>query len=76
VLEREYRLLNARIRRYRYMANLSAERWRESIAEHEAIMAALRERDGATLATRLRDHLVAKLEAVHQRLDHDDHQAA
>jgi DNA-binding GntR family transcriptional regulator len=76
VLEREYRLLNARIRRYRYMANLSAERWRESIAEHEAIMAALRARDGATLATRLRDHLVAKLEAVHQRLDHDDHQAA
>ena len=76
VLEREYRLLNARIRRYRYMANLSTERWRESIAEHEAIMAALRERDGATLATRLRDHLVAKLEAVHHRLDHDDHQAA
>jgi DNA-binding GntR family transcriptional regulator len=76
VLEREYRILNARIRRYRYMANLSAERWAESIAEHDAIMTALRQRDPDTLAHRLQTHLVAKLEAVHARLDHHDHRAA
>jgi len=76
VLEREYRVLNARIRRYRYIANLSAERWQESIDEHEAIMAALRDRDAATLAERLATHLVNKLEAVHARLDARDDRAA
>jgi len=76
VLAQEYRVLNARIRRYRFMANLSAERWAESIAEHEAIMASLRARDGEALARQLADHLVAKLEVVKQRLAVGDDRAA
>ena len=69
ILEREYRMLNARIRRYRYMANLSPERWQESIDEHEAIMALLGARDGAGLGQRLASHLANKLEAVKRRLE-------
>jgi DNA-binding GntR family transcriptional regulator len=76
VLAHEYRLLNARIRRYRFMANLSAERWSESVAEHETIMASLRARDGDALARQLADHLVAKLEVVKQRLAVGDDRAA
>ena len=38
VLTREYATLNARIRRYRYMANLSQQRWDQSVREHEAIL--------------------------------------
>ncbi len=68
VLEREYRVLNARVRRYRYIANLSAERWQESIEEHETIMELLTARDGPRLARQLRVHLMNKLAAVKQRL--------
>jgi len=79
VLAREYALLNARIRRYRYMANLSAARWRESIVEHEAIMASLARRDGDALAEQLSTHLFNKLRTV--KADFDlaaaaDHEAA
>ena len=76
VLAHEYRLLNARIRRYRFMANLSTERWRESVAEHEAIMASLRAGDGEMLARQLAEHLVAKLTAVKERLDVEGERAA
>lgn len=68
VLQREYRLLNIRIRRYRYMANLSPERWRESIDEHERIMQLLVAGDGPGLGTQLAAHLVNKLKAVKKRM--------
>jgi DNA-binding GntR family transcriptional regulator len=68
VLAREYRMLNARVRRYRYIANLSSERWQESIDEHEAIIRLLTARDGPGLAAQLRTHLTNKLNAVKQRL--------
>jgi len=68
VLEREYRLLNARIRRYRYMANLSAARWQESIDEHEAFLASLKAKDGTALAGQLSQHLFNKLRSVKAQL--------
>ena len=59
-----YHRLAGRVRRARYQANLSAKRWAQSVAEHEAIIAALEARDGASLATVLRAHIDHKFETV------------
>ncbi|GAB4176377.1 MAG: GntR family transcriptional regulator [Thalassobaculales bacterium] len=55
-----YAGLNARIRRARYQANLSPERWQRAIQEHEAILQALLARNGERLGRLLHDHLFAK----------------
>lgn len=59
-----YRGLSVRIRRARYMANLSKARWDRAVAEHEQILKALIARDGANLGRLLRDHLRNKLDAI------------
>ena len=64
-----YRSLNAHVRRARYMANLSRERWDQAIAEHNEILDALTQRDGPRLQGLLRDHLANKLVLVMQALD-------
>lgn len=63
-LEATYRQLNANVRRVRYMANLSGERWDKAVAEHEEILAALEGRDADRLKRLLRDHLARKLASV------------
>jgi DNA-binding GntR family transcriptional regulator len=52
-----YRSLAGRIRRARYVANITQARWAEAMEEHERILAALEERDGAMLARTLKAHL-------------------
>ncbi len=64
VLANTYRQLNANVRRARYMANLSQERWDAAVEEHEQILDALAARDASRLKRLLRDHLAAKLAAV------------
>lgn len=64
VLASTYRQLNANVRRARYMANLSRERWDAAVREHEEILAALTARDAKRLTALLRDHLASKLAAV------------
>jgi DNA-binding GntR family transcriptional regulator len=64
VLAQTYRQLNANVRRVRYMANLSPERWDAAVQEHEAILAALNVRDAARLKRLLSEHLAAKLASV------------
>jgi DNA-binding GntR family transcriptional regulator len=64
VLANAYRQLNANVRRARYMANLSKERWDEAVREHEQILEALAGRNVAALKRLLRDHLANKLAAV------------
>ena len=64
VLAHTYRQLNANVKRVRYMANLSPERWDAAVKDHEAILAALAARDSARLKELLRDHLSAKLATV------------
>ena len=59
-----YALVSNRVRRSRYLANHSPERWAEAMREHEGILDALRRRDGATCAALLRDHLQHKLYAL------------
>ena len=59
-----YQTLAGRIRRARYIANMSDERWLQATAEHEEMLAALSERDGLALADVLRRHLRNKCESV------------
>ncbi|MGI9294203.1 MAG: GntR family transcriptional regulator [Pseudomonadales bacterium] len=56
-LAADYEKYLGKIRRARYMANLSQARWNESVQEHEEIMAALYARDGENLGGILREHL-------------------
>lgn len=64
VLAGTYRHLNANVRRARYMANLSKERWDAAVREHEAILQALAARDAPRLKALLAEHLAKKLSAV------------
>jgi DNA-binding GntR family transcriptional regulator len=63
-LANTYRQLNANVRRARYMANLSKERWDEAVREHEQMLAALEARDVTHLKRLLQDHLANKLASV------------
>lgn len=59
-----YRQLNGNVRRARYMANLSKERWDAAVREHDEILAALGARDVKRIKTLLSDHLAHKLASV------------
>jgi DNA-binding GntR family transcriptional regulator len=59
-----YRQLNGNVRRARYMANLSKERWDAAVREHEAILSALGERDVKRIKALLTEHLAHKLASV------------
>lgn len=69
VLVEQYRALSAPLRRARYVANLSGDRWAQAVAEHESILAALSQRDGAALSGILRAHLKGKHDAVLRRIE-------
>ena len=64
VLYNTYRQLNGNVRRARYMANLSQERWDAAVREHEEILAALGARDLKRIKALLSDHLATKLSSV------------
>lgn len=63
-LASHHRSLYGRVKRARFMANLSEERWQSAMDEHGEILAALEARDGARLSILLRRHLAGKLEAL------------
>ncbi|HZB91762.1 MAG TPA: GntR family transcriptional regulator [Stellaceae bacterium] len=64
VLLATYGALNARVRRARYFANVSQERWDKAVAEHEQILEALERRDGERLRWILERHLRNKRDVV------------
>ncbi len=64
VLSALYESVAARIRRARFLAPMTPERWTLSIQEHEGILNALRRRDGRGLAHILQAHLRHKREEV------------
>jgi DNA-binding GntR family transcriptional regulator len=68
-LAQVYRGLNAHVKRARYLANLSKERWDKAVQEHEDMMDALVKRDGLRLQALLRDHLANKLVMVMEALN-------
>jgi DNA-binding GntR family transcriptional regulator len=51
-------VLQARLRRIRYVGNESPEKWAAAVADHEAMIAALEARDGEGLARVLTDHML------------------
>jgi len=59
-----YRQLNGNVRRARYMANLSKERWDAAVREHDEFLAALGRRDVKRIRALLSDHLAHKLASV------------
>ena len=59
---------STRVRRARYMANLSAERWNAAVEEHEAMLAALEARDGPELARLMKAHIANKHAALVEAL--------
>ncbi len=64
VLARMIRTVSAQVRRARYRANLSRERWAAAIEEHEDILAAFSARDSKRLARLLKAHLQNKMVAL------------
>jgi len=70
VLIETHRRLGGRIRRQRFVANRSGDRWEQAMQEHEQMLEALAARDGKCLAEVLRRHLDNKLTAV-ERADRD-----
>ncbi len=71
-LATHYHQLAGRVRRARYRANLSPERWAQSVKEHEQIIAALEARDGAALSKILRAHIDHKFETVRDAILKND----
>lgn len=63
-----YQTLSGRIRRARYVANMSSERWSQAVKEHEEMLNALAARDGTALADVLKRHLSNKCETVKSHL--------
>lgn len=57
-----YKNLNHRVRRVRFTAELSSDYWSQAVSEHEAMIEALRKRDGKALGSILSCHLRNKVE--------------
>jgi DNA-binding GntR family transcriptional regulator len=68
VLIETHKQLGGRIRRQRFVANRSGQRWEQAMQEHEQMLEALAARDGQRLAELLRRHLDNKLAAA-ERVD-------
>ncbi len=60
VLADVHRNLSLRVRRARYSANLSSERWRQAVEEHTRFLEALEAHDPARLSTLLKEHIEQK----------------
>lgn len=71
-LTTQYLALSARIRRARYVANMSEARWHQAVAEHEEILAALKARDGDHLSEVLTRHLENKFQTVSEWITRQD----
>lgn len=63
-LARLVRTVSVQVRRARYQANLSPERWAAAVAEHEEILDAFANRSAARLSRLLKRHLANKLAAL------------
>ncbi|MBM7070337.1 GntR family transcriptional regulator [Actibacterium sp. 188UL27-1] len=69
LLESHHRMLAVRVRRARFMVNLSEERWAEAIQEHEQMMEKLRDRDVTGLGQLMKTHMMNKFAAHIKALD-------
>ncbi|MEW2918450.1 GntR family transcriptional regulator [Ruegeria sp. ANG10] len=72
ILQSHHKLLAGRVRRARFMANLSDERWAQAIDEHEAMMELLKARDADGLGKTMKLHMMNKLSALVKALEAED----
>lgn len=68
-LKETYQSLAIRVRRARYLANMSQQRWQSAVDEHEIILSALENRDSQALGAILKLHLGNKFDTVRQWLE-------
>ena len=61
--------LAMRVRRARYVANLTKRRWRQAVDEHEEMIKVLHAREGKKLGAILKKHLENKISTVRSRLE-------
>lgn len=71
-----YNRLAQRIKRGRYMANFSQERWAQAMQEHEQILHALLKRDSRQLGEILKSHLENKLTSLRRQIGASSHGGA
>lgn len=74
-LKVQYGSLAARVRRARYVANMTPERWRQATEEHGVIIRCLERRDGVGLSAILKLHLENKAVTVRDWLIAQDRSA-
>jgi len=67
ILCNSLRAISGRIRKARFMANLSESRWKAAVDEHARMLKAMKQRDGDKLAELLRQHLHNKLAALEKQ---------
>lgn len=70
-LEAMRQMLDGRVSRARYYANISTARWEHAMREHDAILQALKARDGEGLGRILKAHLRLKLETLREIIGHE-----
>lgn len=63
-LTRSHELVAFRVQRARYQANLTPDRWRSAVEEHEAIADALAQRDAKRTSELMRAHLWEKFVSI------------
>lgn len=68
VLTATYNQVNARLQALRFRSNQDGEKWQRAVREHEAMVAALKARDGATLSRVLMQHLHHKRDVVIEQM--------
>ena len=56
--------IQARLKRIRYIGNQKPESWAGAVADHEEMVAALKDRDGKRLGDAMSDHLGRTWERV------------
>jgi len=61
--------LAVRVRRARYVANMSKKRWQQAVQEHENMITQLQARNGKKLGAILKNHLENKFSTVRSRLE-------
>ena len=68
VLTNTYQQVNARLQALRFRSNQDGEKWARAMAEHDRMIAALEQRDGAALRAELVAHLGHKRDVVLEQL--------
>lgn len=71
-LTRSTRVLSERMRRARYELDMAPARWAEAVAEHQAMVQAIKKREGVRLGRIMKVHVIHKLQDLQAHLFADE----